>query len=47
VTSSGKIPFNIKMFKMGLGGAVETLEQLLALCRVPFYREYKDYLEKV
>jgi hypothetical protein len=29
---------------MGADGAIETLKQLLSVCRMPFYRKYAGYL---
>jgi len=44
LTRSGKGQFSTQLFQMGVEGALATLKQLLALCRMPFYRKYAGYL---
>ncbi len=44
LTARGKSQFSQRCFEMGLGGAVTTLEELLGICRLPFYRRYCEYL---
>ena len=44
LTRSGKGQFSVNLIQMGVEGAIETLQQLLAVCRMPFYRKYAGYL---
>jgi hypothetical protein len=44
VTESGCTPFSGQYFERGLAGAVRTLQRLLDVCRLPFYRRYGRYL---
>ncbi|MBI2387154.1 MAG: hypothetical protein HYV14_14275 [Elusimicrobia bacterium] len=44
ITRAGKARFSSKDFEMGLAGARRTLEKLLPLCRLPFYRQYAAHL---
>jgi hypothetical protein len=44
LTRSGKGQFSTQVFQMGVEGAIETLKQLLAVCRMPFYRKYAAHL---
>jgi hypothetical protein len=44
LTRSGKSQFSTKGFQMGAEGAIESLKQLLSVCRMPFYRKYASYL---
>lgn len=44
LTRCGKSQFSVQMFQMGLEGAVATLDRLLSVCRMPFYRKYGTFL---
>ena len=44
VTESGCTPFSGQYFERGLAGAERTLQRLLDVCRLPFYRRYGRYL---
>jgi len=44
LTRNGKGQFSFSTFEMGLQGAVRTLERLVTVCRLPFYRKYAKYL---
>ncbi|MDP3541675.1 MAG: nitrogenase component 1 [Elusimicrobiota bacterium] len=44
VTRAGKARFSSKDFEMGLEGALRTIEKLLPLVRLPFYRQYAEHL---
>lgn len=44
LTRNGKNSFSLRNFRMGLAGAVETLEDLLDSVELPFYRRYGRYL---
>lgn len=46
VTGSGKVPFSLQPFEMGVAGAVRTAERLLAICETPFYARYGRYLRR-
>lgn len=46
LTRSGKGQFSAKHFQMGVDGAFTTLQGLLSVCRMPFYRKYSGYLGK-
>ena len=46
LTRAGKAQFHAGMFEQGMGGALRTLERLLAVCRLPFYRKLGRYLER-
>ncbi|MFA5115970.1 MAG: nitrogenase component 1 [Candidatus Omnitrophota bacterium] len=43
IMSSGKSSFSLFIFERGIEGAVRTLEELLRLCRVSFFKRYKEY----
>lgn len=45
LTRAGKAEFHAGMFQQGMEGAVRTLERLLSICRLPFYRRLGRYLE--
>jgi len=47
ITEAGKSQFSLRYFEMGLGGAVVSLENLLGVCRLPFYRRYGKYLANI
>ncbi|MFH2204048.1 MAG: nitrogenase component 1 [Elusimicrobiota bacterium] len=40
----GKGQFSLNFFEAGFAGGVRTLERLLDVCRLPFYRRYGRYL---
>lgn len=44
LTSSGKSQFSLRDFEMGMHGAVRTLDRLIRICELPFYKEYSAYL---
>jgi hypothetical protein len=44
IARAGKARFASRDFEMGLEGARRSLERLLALCRLPFYRRYAAHL---
>ncbi|HVI03676.1 MAG TPA: nitrogenase component 1 [Enhygromyxa sp.] len=44
LTRTGKTPFSLRQFRMGLRGAVDTLAELVRLAELPFYRRYHAYL---
>jgi hypothetical protein len=46
LTRSGKGQFSAQHFQMGIDGAFKTLQSLLSICRMPFYRKYSGYLGK-
>ncbi|MBM4353303.1 MAG: hypothetical protein FJ109_05810 [Deltaproteobacteria bacterium] len=37
---AGKARFSSRVFEMGFAGAVRTLERLVSVCRLPFFRRY-------
>jgi hypothetical protein len=45
LSAAGKAQFSLRHFKMGVGGALRSLEGLLQACRLPFYRRYFGYLD--
>ncbi|MBI5241270.1 MAG: hypothetical protein HY926_12430 [Elusimicrobia bacterium] len=47
ISRAGKGRFSSKDFEMGLGGALRSLERLLAVCRLPFYQRYAENLASV
>ncbi len=46
VSEAGKNRFSLQVFEMGVEGAVRTVERLCGICRTPFYRRYRDYLQR-
>jgi len=44
LTRSGKGQFSLASFEAGLEGALRSLDRLLGICRLPFYRRYARYL---
>lgn len=40
----GKAQFSVSDFRLGIGGALETLRHLLQICSLPFYRRYGAHL---
>lgn len=44
LSRSGKSAFSLRAFALGLDGAQRTIEKILALCRLPFYRTFGAYL---
>gem|GEM_PF-1850352 len=44
LTRNGKNPFSLRQFRMGLRGALESLNELVRLAELPFYRRYSRYL---
>lgn len=46
VTQSGKSPFSLQHFEMGIPGALRTLDRLLGVCRTPFFAKYSKYLKR-
>jgi hypothetical protein len=44
LTRSGKGQFSCAHFRVGLEGAIAAVQQILAVCRMPFYRRYSRYL---
>ena len=47
LTISGKAMFSSRNFEMGVGGALRSLESLLAVCRLPFYERYADSFSRM
>lgn len=45
LSRNGKAWFSIDIFEPGIEGAFRTLGRLQALCRLPFYRRYSEYLK--
>ncbi len=43
LSRNGQTGFSLRDFRMGLEGAVLTLERLVDICRMPFYRRYGKY----
>lgn len=46
ITAAGKNLFSLQHFEPGLRGAVRTAERLLGICRTPFYRRFRRYLQR-
>lgn len=46
ITVSGKSPFSMQIFELGIDGAIRMLERVLTLCRSTFYSRYNDYLKR-
>jgi len=46
ITAAGKNLFSLQHFEPGLRGAVRTAERLLGICRTPFYRRLRRYLQR-
>ena len=46
VTRAGKVPFSAQVFEMGIEGGLRSLERLLKLCSMRFYRENAPYLRR-
>ena len=44
ISQAGKARFSSREFEMGLEGAGRTLDRLLNVCRLPFYRRYAENL---
>ncbi len=44
ISRAGKAQFSLSAFEAGPWGALRTLERLLGICRLPFYREHGRYL---
>lgn len=44
LTRRGKGQFSLEFFEAGIEGGLRTLERLLGVCRLPFYRSYWKYL---
>ena len=44
LTRNGKNVFSLREFAMGYGGALDSLEDLLRLANMSFYRNYSRYL---
>jgi len=44
LTRHGKNIFSMRQLRIGLEGAMISLEELLSIAELPFYRIYKDYL---
>ncbi|MEE8424464.1 MAG: hypothetical protein V3S11_01480, partial [Elusimicrobiota bacterium] len=45
ITRAGKAQFSMRHFETGAEGAVRSLERLLGVCRLPFYKRYREYLK--
>ena len=46
ITQSSKSQFSLQVFEMGINGAIKTLERLLDICKLPFYKRYGKYLNQ-
>jgi hypothetical protein len=46
LSAVGKSQFCLQEFEKGVGGAVRTIERLLAICRVPLFRRYRKYFQR-
>lgn len=46
LTAAGKAQFSLRDFEMGARGAVRTIERLVRICELPFYRDYSPYLRR-
>jgi hypothetical protein len=46
LTEAGKASFSIQHFEMGVPGALRSVERIVDLCRLPFYRRYARYLTR-
>ena len=46
ISRAGKARFSSKDFEMGLEGSRRTLQRLLSLCRLPFYKRYGEHLAR-
>jgi hypothetical protein len=44
LTQAGKAQFSQRNFEMGLKGALRSLQNLLHICRLPFYERYAPIL---
>ncbi len=44
LTRSGKAQFSIAVAQVGVDGALASLERILAVCKMPFYRRYAGFL---
>lgn len=47
LTCAGKAQFSMRTFEAGVLGALRSLERLLDICRLPFYKKYSKYLKRV
>jgi len=47
LTCAGKAQFSMRTFEAGIEGALRSLERLLDICRLPFYKKYGKYLKRV
>lgn len=45
ITRAGKAQFSMRHFETGVEGALRSLERLLGVCRLPFYKRYREYLK--
>ena len=46
LTTAGKAQFSLRHLELGMAGACRTLDNLLAVCRLPFYRRYGHMLPR-
>ena len=46
VSEAGKNRFALQHFEMGLPGAQRTIERLLEIAAMPFFRRYREYLSR-
>ena len=44
LTRTGNNPFSLRQFRMGLRGALDSLQELVRRAELPFYRRYAEYL---
>ncbi len=46
LTQAGKAQFHMAHFEKGLAGALQSMERLVNICQLPFYRRYRRYLTR-
>tara|TARA_B100000029_G_scaffold506027_1_gene587986 strand:- start:485 stop:1705 length:1221 start_codon:yes stop_codon:yes gene_type:complete len=46
LTQAGKAQFHMAHFEKGLAGAIQSMERLVNICQLPFYRRYRRYLKR-
>jgi hypothetical protein len=46
LTEAGKNRFSLQLFEMGLPGAIRTIERLVGVCEIPFFRKYYKFFRR-
>jgi hypothetical protein len=46
ITGNGMVPFSVQFFEPGLLGALQSAENLLGACTLPFYRKYLPHVRE-